>query len=108
MANAATQSGDKAKAAEWKAKFAEANPDTPEMLYNKGIEAYNAKKVKDAEALLLKVVEAKPDFAIAHFWLGMALFNLNKKSAAREHLAKYLSSIPTARRPRPPRRSCRW
>lgn len=94
MANAAAQSGDKKAAAEWEAKFAQANPDTPEMLYNKGIEAYNAKKVKDAETLLLKAVEAKPDFAIAHFWLGMASFNLNKKSAAREHLAKYLELDP--------------
>ncbi len=32
LANAATQSGDKKAAAEWEAKYAEANPDTPEML----------------------------------------------------------------------------
>lgn len=94
MSNAATQSGDKKAAAEWQAKYAEANPDTPEMLYNRGVEAYNGKKVKDAEALLLKAVAAKPDFAIAHFWLGMASFNLNKKSAAREHLEKYLELEP--------------
>jgi tetratricopeptide (TPR) repeat protein len=94
LANAATQSGDKAKAAEWQAKYEQANPATPESLYNKGIEAYNAKKVKDAEALLLKAVEAKPDFAIAHFWLGMASFNLNKKAAAKEHLEKYLELDP--------------
>ena len=94
MANAATQSGDKKAAAEWQAKYAQANPDTPESLYNKGVEAYNSKKVKDAEALLTKAVEAKPDFAIAHFWLGMASFNLNKKAAAREHLEKYLELEP--------------
>jgi tetratricopeptide (TPR) repeat protein len=94
LANAATQSGDKKAAAEWEAKYAEANPDTPEMLYNRGVEAYNNKKVKDAEALLTKAVEAKPDFAIAHFWLGMASFNLNKKGAAREHLEKYLELEP--------------
>jgi tetratricopeptide (TPR) repeat protein len=95
LANAAAQSGDKVAAAAWQAKFAEANPDTPEMLYNKGVEAYNAKKIKDAEALLVKAVEAKPDFAIAHFWLGMASFNLNKKAAAREHLQKYLELDPS-------------
>lgn len=95
LANAAAQSGDKAAAAAWQAKFAEANPDTPEMLYNKGVEAYNAKKIKDAEALLVKAVEAKPDFALAHFWLGMASFNLNKKAAAREHLQKYLELDPS-------------
>jgi tetratricopeptide (TPR) repeat protein len=94
LASAALQSGDKKAAAEWQAKFETANPDTPETLYNKGVEAYNKKKIKDAETLLQKAVEAKPDFALAHFWLGMVSFNLNKKTAAREHLEKYLSLDP--------------
>ena len=94
LASAAQQSGDKKAAAEWQAKFETANPDTPESLYNKGVEAYNKKKIKDAEILLQKAVEAKPDFALAHFWLGMVSFNLNKKAAAREHLEKYLSLDP--------------
>lgn len=94
MANAAQQSGDKKAAAEWQAKFAEANPDTPEILYNKGVEAYNGKKMKDAEMNLQKAVDAKPDFALAHFWLGMVSFNQNKKSAAKEHLQKYLELEP--------------
>jgi tetratricopeptide (TPR) repeat protein len=94
MAAAAAQSGDKKAAAEWQAKSDEANPDTPEMLYNKGIDLYNKKKIKEAEALLGKAVEAKPDFALAHFWLGMTSFNLNKKAAAKEHLEKYLALDP--------------
>jgi len=94
LASAALQSGDKKAATEWQAKFETANPDTPETLYNKGVEAYNKKKIKDAETLLQKAVEAKPDFALAHFWLGMVSFNLNKKAAAREHLEKYLSLDP--------------
>jgi tetratricopeptide (TPR) repeat protein len=95
LASAATHSGDKTAAAAWQAKYEQANPDTPEVLYNKGVEAYNKKKIKDAEALLIKAVEAKPDFAIAHFWLGMASFNLNKKTSAREHLEKYLELDPS-------------
>jgi Tfp pilus assembly protein PilF len=94
MASAAEQSGDKKAAAEWQAKFEQANPDTPEAIYNKGIDAYNKKKIKEAEALLTKAVEAKPDFAIAHFWLAMTSFNLNKKTAAREHFEKYLELEP--------------
>jgi Tfp pilus assembly protein PilF len=94
MASAAAQSGDKKAAAEWQAKSDQANPDTPETLYNKGIDAYNKKKIKDAEGLLTKAVEAKPDFALAHFWLGMTSFNLNKKAAAKEHLEKYLELDP--------------
>jgi tetratricopeptide (TPR) repeat protein len=94
MATAAEKSGDTKAAAQWQAKFAEANPDSPEILYNKGIDSYNKKKIKEAEALLSKAVEAKPDFALAHFWLGMTSFNLNKKAAAKEHLQKYLDLDP--------------
>jgi len=94
MKDAAEKSGDKKAAAEWQAKFEEANPDTPEILYNKGIDAYNKNKMKDAEGLLQKAVEAKPDFALAHFWLGMVSFNLNKKPATKEHLQKYLELEP--------------
>lgn len=94
MATAATQTGDKKSAAAWQAKYDEANPETAESIYNKGIEAYNKKKIKEAEELLTKAVTAKPDLAIAHFWLGMASFNLNKKSAAKEHLEKYLELDP--------------
>ena len=95
LATAATQSGDKKAAAQWQAKYDEANPDTPEILYNKGIDAYNKKKLKEAEGLLGKAVEAKPDFALAHFWLGMTSFTLNKKAAAREHLQKYVELDPS-------------
>jgi tetratricopeptide (TPR) repeat protein len=95
MADAATRSGDKKAAAEWRKKYDEANPDSPEMLYNKGIDAYNSKKLPEAETMLTRAVEAKPDFALAHFWLGMTSFSLNKKAAAREHFQKYLDLDPS-------------
>ncbi len=94
LADAAKAAGDKKAAAEWTARYAEANPDSPEILYNKGIEAYNKGKMKDAEAMLTKAVEAKPDFANAQFYLGMAAFNLNHKATAKEHLQKYLELEP--------------
>ena len=94
LAKAAGETGDKKAAAEWEAKYEEANPETAEALYNKGVEAYNKKKIKEAEGFLAKAVEAKPDFALAHFWLGMTSFKLNKKAAAREHFQKYLELEP--------------
>jgi Tfp pilus assembly protein PilF len=97
LADAARQSGDKKAAADWSAKYAEANPDSPEILYNKGIDAYNKGKMKDAEASLTKAVAAKPDFANAQFYLGMASFNLNHKDSAREHLQKYLELEPNGK-----------
>lgn len=94
MAQAAEKSGDKKAAAAWSKKYDEANPATPESLYNKGIEAFNHKKLKEAEEMLTKAVEAKPDFALAHFWLGMTSFTLNKKVESKLHLQKYLELEP--------------
>jgi Flp pilus assembly protein TadD len=94
MADAATKSGDKAKAAELRKKFEEANPDSPEILYNKGIDAYNKRNSKDAEQYLEKAVAAKPDFALAHYYLALAAMNNKKNAVAREHLQKYLELDP--------------
>ncbi|MEP6767404.1 MAG: tetratricopeptide repeat protein [Acidobacteriota bacterium] len=94
MADAANKSGDKKTAAEMRKKFEDANPDTPEMLYNKGIDAYNKKKSKDAEDLLSKAVEAKPDFALAHYYLALSAMNNKHNSVAREHFQKYLELEP--------------
>jgi tetratricopeptide (TPR) repeat protein len=94
MADAAAKSGDKKGAAQWQAKYAEANPDTPEMLYNRGVEAYNKNKMKEAEEALSQAVAARPEYALAHFWLGMASINLKKNTAAKEHFQKYLQLEP--------------
>jgi tetratricopeptide (TPR) repeat protein len=97
MTDSAEKSGDKKAAAEWKKKYDEANPDSPEILYNKGVEAYNKGKMKDAEAALSRAVEVKPEMAMGHFLLGMVSFNLNKKAAAKEHLEKYLELDPNGK-----------
>jgi Tfp pilus assembly protein PilF len=94
MSDAATKSGDKAKAAELRKKFEEANPDSPEILYNKGIDAYNKRNSKGAEEYLEKAVAAKPDFALAHYYLALAAMNNKKNAVAREHLQKYLELDP--------------
>ncbi len=94
MADAANKSGDKKTAADMRKKFEDANPDTPEMLYNKGIDAYNKKKSKEAEDLLSKAVEAKPDFALAHYYLALSAMNNKHNPVAREHFQKYLELEP--------------
>ena len=97
LSDASKQMGDKKGAADWAAKYAEANPDSPEILYNKGIQAYNKGKMKDAEESLAKAVEVKPDFANAQFYLGMSSYNLNHKASAKEHLQKYLELEPNGK-----------
>jgi tetratricopeptide (TPR) repeat protein len=94
MKDAADKAGDKKASAEWQAKYNEVNADTPEVLYNKGVEAWNKKKAKDAEEFFTKAVTAKPEFAMAHYQLGMVSLNLKKNAAAKEHLQKYVELDP--------------
>ncbi|MDQ2969578.1 MAG: tetratricopeptide repeat protein [Acidobacteriota bacterium] len=94
MADAALGAGDKKAAADFRKKFEDANPDTPEMLYNKGIDSFNKKKWKDAEDSLSKAVGAKPDFALAHYYLALSAMNNKHNAIAREHFQKYLELDP--------------
>ncbi len=86
--------GDKAKALEYEKKYIAANPDQPEILYNRAVELYNKNDFKGAEPLLRKVVEGKPDFAKAHYLLGMSYVNLNKIPDMKKHLSEYLKLDP--------------
>lgn len=86
--------GDKVKAAEYEKKYIAANPDQPEIVYNQAVELYNKNDFKGAEPLLRKVVEGKPDFAKAHYLLGMSCVNLNKIPDMKKHLSEYLRLDP--------------
>ncbi len=86
--------GDKAKAAEYEKKYIAANPDQPDVIYNQAVELYNKGKFKEAEPILLKVVEAKPDHAKAQYLLGMCDVNLNKIPEMKKHLGEYLRLEP--------------
>ncbi|HTS02606.1 MAG TPA: tetratricopeptide repeat protein [Thermoanaerobaculia bacterium] len=86
--------GDKAKAAEYEKKYIAANPDQPDVIYNQAVDLYNKGKFKEAEPLLLKVVEAKPDHAKAHYLLGMCDVNINKIPEMKKHLTEYLRLEP--------------
>jgi len=86
--------GDKAKTAEYEKKFAAANPDNPDILYNEAVELYNKNDFKGAEPILRKVVELKPDHAKAHYLLGMACVNTNKIPDMKKHLTEYLKLEP--------------
>ncbi|HEX2758232.1 MAG TPA: hypothetical protein VHP60_07015, partial [Thermoanaerobaculia bacterium] len=44
--------------------------------------------------LLKKVIEGKPDFAKAHYLLGMSYVNLNKIPDMKKHLSEYLKLDP--------------
>ena len=94
LAEAYRQKGNKAKAAEYEKKFGAANPDNPSVLYNQAVDAYNKGDFKASEATLRKVVELKPDYAMAHFLLGMSCVNTNKIPDMKKHLTEYLRLEP--------------
>jgi tetratricopeptide (TPR) repeat protein len=97
MTDAAEKGGDKKAAAEWRKKYEESHADSPDILYNKGVEAYNKGKMKEAEEALSKALQAKPELAMGHYLLGMVSFNQNKKAAAKEHFEKYLELEPNGK-----------
>ncbi len=67
----------------------------PDLLYNKGVEAFNNGHTKEAKAHLLKTLEVAPKYAKAHYLLGMVEYaNMNLKGT-KEHFLKYLEIAPT-------------
>ena len=94
LMDAYREKGDKAKAAEYEKKYTAANPDQPNVLYNQAVDLYNKGKFKEAEPVLQKIVDAKPDYAKAHYLLGMTQVNLNKIPEMKKHLGEYLKLDP--------------
>lgn len=86
--------GDKAKALEYEKKFIAANPDKPEILYNQAVDLYNKGDFKGADPILRKVIEGAPEYANAHFLLGMSCVNLNKIPDMKKHLEEYIRLDP--------------
>jgi tetratricopeptide (TPR) repeat protein len=97
MAEAAKKKGDAASAAAFEKKFEEANPDSPEIAYNKGVASYNSGKMKDAAEHLKKATELKPDWAEAHYLLGMAYLSLNKVKDMKTEFNSYLKLEPNGK-----------
>lgn len=93
MVIAYDKTGDKAKAAEFRKKA----PANPTWLFNEAAKMINAYKDKDAEPLLAQAVEADPEFAAAHYELGMLYVRLGDSPHAREHLERYLELEPAGK-----------
>ena len=89
--------GDKAKATEYEKKFITANPDKPEILYNQAVDLYNKNDFKGAEPILRRILEGAPEYANAHFLLGMSCVNLNKIPDMKKHLGEYLRLEPNGK-----------
>jgi TolA-binding protein len=68
---------------------------SPETLFNQGVTLWNAGKAAEAKAQFEAAVKAKPDYADAHYWIGMANLNEGKMTEAAAAFETYLKVAPT-------------
>jgi superkiller protein 3 len=68
----------------------------PVAYVNQGIILWNQNKFPEAKAQFEKAMQLDPKNADAHYWLGMALLNVDGNMAeASKHMKEYLTLAPT-------------
>lgn len=88
-----TATGDKAKAAEARAKM----PADSSSLFNDAAKLINSGKDGEAEPLLKKAIAANDKFAPAYYELGMLYVRAQKNADAKANLKKYLELEPNGK-----------
>ena len=88
---------DKAAEQKYSALLEALRGPNPDLIYNKGIEAFNAGNAKDAKVHWLKALEIAPTYAEAHFMLAMVEFGDNNLRGTKQHLEKYLELAPAGK-----------
>ena len=88
---------DKAAEQKYTALLETLQGPNPDVIYNKGVEAFNAGKSKEAKAQWLKTLEIAPNYAEAHYMLAMVEFADNNLRGTKQHLEKYLEIAPTGK-----------
>ncbi len=89
--------GDKAAEQKYSAMLETLQGPNPDLIYNKGVEAFNAGKTKEAKAHLAKALEVEPKYAEAHYLLAMVEFGDNNLKGTKQHLVKYLELAPAGK-----------
>ena len=88
--------GDEGKAQEYQEKLKDF-PDTEfsaEELYNLGVVEANKGKDGEAARYFEKAEVARPEFALAHYQLGLCYFRLSNGQGAKKELEQYLVLEP--------------
>ncbi|WP_243315806.1 carboxypeptidase-like regulatory domain-containing protein [Geothrix paludis] len=88
---------DKAAEQKYTAMLEAIQGPNPDVIYNKGVEAFNAGKTKEAKAHLLKALEVDPKYAEAHYLLAMVEFGENNLRGTKTHLEKYIELAPAGK-----------
>jgi TolA-binding protein len=66
-----------------------------ESLFNQGVVLWNGQKYAEAKVQFEAAAKAKPEYADAHYWVGMASLNTGAMPAARASFESYLKYAPT-------------
>lgn len=97
LVEVAKAKGDKAAEQKYTAQLEALQGPNPDVIYNKGVEAFNAGKTKEAKAQWLKALEVSPTYAEAHYMLAMVEFGENNLKGTKTHLEKYLEIAPSGK-----------
>ena len=89
--------GDKVAEQKYAAMLETLQGPNPDVIYNKGVEAFNAGKTKEAKTQFLKALAADPKYAEAHYLLAMVEFGENNLHGTKVHLEKYLEISPNGK-----------
>jgi tetratricopeptide (TPR) repeat protein len=87
--------GDKAAELKYTAMLEALQGPNPDAIYNKGVEAFNAGKTKEARDLMNKALAVDPKYARAHYILGMVEYADMNLKGTKQHFQKYLELAPT-------------
>ena len=63
------------------------NPANVEAFYGLGNSSYKANRLQDAQAALKATLKLKPDYAQAHYSLGLVYASLNDKNGVTREFA---------------------
>lgn len=88
---------DKAAEQKYSAQLEALQGPNPDVYYNKGVEAFNAGKSKEAKTHWLKTLEIAPTYAEAHYMLAMVEFGENNLKGTKQNLEKYLELAPNGK-----------
>jgi tetratricopeptide (TPR) repeat protein len=92
--NSAGELGDEQTRAEYLARYQQANPDDPTLLFNEAAEFLNNLDDEKARPLLERCLAANPEFPECNFEYGMLLLRSGDMEGAKKHLQKYLEIAP--------------
>ncbi len=88
---------DKAAEQKFTAALEAIQGPNPDVVYNKGVEAFNNGQTKEAKTFFLKALEISATYAEAHFLLAMVEFGDNNLRGTKQHLEKYIELAPTGK-----------